>query len=271
MGDFGNYTFSAEGNWGFLEYFYRLRWRQLYLALQGLAGDNRPLHRRFLTSVLMPLLPKRLFNWQRRLRGMPDVFELASPLRHDFAESSGALARARRAGLPLRRSALGARWFDYAALQGEDMGEHSDLMHGFEQIYGIGQRDPTAYRPFAEFCFGLPTDLFLRDGQSRWLAREMARGIMPEAQRLNPGHGVHNADWHVKLGRQRAALLEEIDRLAATPRLRAIFDFEKVRRALEDWPETSQIPHERRLPLEAATARVVAMARYVNFVEGRNQ
>ncbi len=270
MADFGNYTFSAEGNWGFLEYFLKLRWHQLYLALREMEMDDRPLWRQFITNVLMPLLPNRVFNWQRRVRGMPDVFDLATPLRADFAESSGALARARRVGLPLRRAALGARWYDYAAMQEEDMGEHSDLMHGFEQIYGIGQRDPTAYRPFAEFCFGLPTELFMRDGQTRWLAREMARGLMPEAQRTNPRHGVHNADWHVKMGRKREQLLQEIERLSANERLAAIFDFDKARAALADWPESSAISHERRLPLEAATTRVVAMARYVNFVEGRN-
>ncbi|MCP5386320.1 MAG: hypothetical protein H6916_05820 [Novosphingobium sp.] len=270
MGDFGNYTFSTEGYWGFVEYFLTGRWRQLYLALRDAGFDERPLWRRFITNVVMPLLPEPLFRWQRAVRGMPDVFALASPLNPGFARESGALERAARAGLPRRRSALRARWDDFCAMQGEDMGEHSDLMHGFEQIYGISQRDPTAYRPFAEFCFGLPTPMFLRDGQTRWLAREMGRGILPEPQRINPAHGVHNADWHVKLGRMRKDLLGEIDRLAASERLASILDFDKVRAALEDWPEDSSIPHERRLPLEAAATRAVALARYVNFVEGRN-
>jgi asparagine synthase (glutamine-hydrolysing) len=236
----------------------------------GVADDNS-LFRRFLAHVLMPFLPEPVFRWQRRVRGIFDAFDLATPLTADFAKMSGARDRALRAGLPRRRNATLGRWAVHAAMQGGDVGEHSDLMHGFEQIHGIGQRDPTAYRPFAEFCFGLPTDLFLRDGQTRWLAREMGRGVLPEPQRTNRGHGRHNADWHVKLGRVREPLLREIDRLAANGQLAAMFDFAKIRAALEDWPEDSRIPNERRIPLEVATARVVAMARYVNFVEGRNE
>lgn len=266
--DYGNFTFSAEGGWGFPEYLLRGRWRQLYRALRNIEGDGRAPLRRFLALCVLPFLPDRLWHWQRRLRGQPDVFAIASPLRTDYAVSSGALERGKRAGQPVRRWPVLGRQREFELFQRND---HCDIMHGFEQIYGLPQRDPTAWRPFVEFCLGLPTELFLRDGQTRWLAREMARGIMPEAQRLEKRHGRHGADWHVKLTRRRSELLAEVERLAQSERLNAMIDFPKIRQALEDWPATGAIPVEERLLREAAIPRAIMLARYVNYCEGRNQ
>lgn len=266
--DYGNFTFSAEGGWGFPEYLLRGRWRQLYRALCHAGADGRSLLRRFLALSVLPFFPAPLWHWQRQLRGQPDVFAIASPLRADYAKASGAWDRARRAGQPVRRWPELGRWREFELFQRND---HCDVMHGFEQIYGIPQRDPTAYRPFVEFCLGLPTDLFLRDGQTRWLAREMARGIMPEAQRLETRHGRHGADWHLKLTRRRAELLAEVERLAESERLSAMIDFPRIRRALEDWPKSGAVPVEERLLREAAVPRAIMLARYVNHIEGRNQ
>ncbi len=266
--DYGNFTFSAEGGWGFPEYLLRGRWRQLYLALRHAEDDGRSFLRRFLALCVLPFLPAPLWHWQRRVRGQPDIFAIASPLRADYARASGALDRARRAGQPVRRWPELGRSSEFELFQRND---HCDIMHGFEQIYGLPQRDPTAYRPFVEFCLGLPTELFLRDGQTRWLAREMARGIMPEAQRLEVRHGRHGADWHLKLTRRRSELLAEVERLAQNERLSAMIDFPKIRHALEDWPESGAIPVEERLLREGAIPRAVMLARYINHVEGHNQ
>ncbi|GAA4762056.1 asparagine synthase-related protein [Novosphingobium ginsenosidimutans] len=266
--DYGNFTFSAEGGWGFPEYLLRGRWRQLWLALRHAENDDRSLLRRFLALSVLPILPDKLWQWQRRLRGQPDIFAIASPLRADYALSSGAQARARQAGQPVRRWPELGRWREFELFQRND---HCDIMHGFEEIYGLPQRDPTAWRPFVEFCLGLPTELFLRDGQTRWLAREMARGIMPEAQRLETRHGRHGADWHLKLGRRRRELLAEVEQLAQNERLSAMIDFPKIRHALEDWPATGAIPVEERLLREGAIPRAIMLARYVNYFEGCNQ
>lgn len=266
--DYGNFTFSAEGGWGFPEYLLRGRWRQLARALRHADDDGRTLLRRFLALSVLPLLPDRLWRWQRRLRGQPDIFALASPLRADYARTSGAWERAQRAGQPVRRWPQLGRRREFDLFQRND---HCDIMHGFEQIYGLPQRDPTAWRPFVEFCLGLPTELFLRDGQTRWLAREMARGIMPETQRLERRHGRHGADWHLKLSRRRSELLAEVERLAQNERLSAMIDFPKIRHALEDWPATGAIPVEQRLLREGAIPRAIMLARYVNYFEGSNQ
>lgn len=270
IGELGNLTFSAPGHWAFSEYLRTFRWGQLRRALRGALGDDRPVWRNFITYALMPLLPDRLWQWQHRLRQRTNLYALASPLRADYAASSGAVARASAAGAATLRLPQPDRLTDLLPLQNETWGEFCDIYNGFEQLYGITQRDPTAWRPFFEFCVGLPSDMFLRDGQDRWLAREMGRGRMPEAQRLERRRGRHNADWHVKLSRQRAGLLAELDRLERIPRLARMLDFAKVRAGLEDWPASGAIPDEARLVREGAIPRAFLLARYINYVEGRN-
>lgn len=270
LGEFGNMTVSSDANWAFSEYLIGLRWRQLYLALRDAPEDGRSIVRRLLALAVFPFLPDSLWNWQRRVRKVPNLYHQASALRADYAEQSGAWARSRAAGLPNPRFPLRDRLAAMREVHSNTWGEFSDIYAGFTQIYGMEQRDPTAYRPFFEFCAGLPSDTFLRDGQDRWLAREMLRGKMPEEARLEKRTGRHNADWHAKLGRQREGLLREVDALAKVPRLAAMFDLERVRAALEDWPESGAIPEAERMSREVVAPRAIIMARFVNYVEGRN-
>lgn len=270
LGEFGNLTASADGSWAYSEYLLRLRWRELALALRKGPPDDRTFLRRLLALAIMPLFPDSAWKWQRRLRGYDDHYALASPLRPEFAESSGAVARAAASGLPNPRHPVRDRLAMMKEVHSNAWGEFSDIYHGFSQVYGIEQRDPFAYRPFFEFCAGLPSTLFLRGGQNRWLAREMLKGAMPEAARTTQLTGRHNADWHCKLTRQRGALLDEVKRLSANPRLAAMFDLDRARAALEHWPESDAIDERQRITCEIAVPRAIIFARYVNWVEGHN-
>ena len=195
----GNETFSNIGEWGLVEYFLQGRWGQLGAALRNSPDDPRPLWRRFVGECLLPLLPPALWRWQRGLRGVRDTRELASPLRADYVAKLDLNRRGDAQGGALGSAApRNQRQWLAGALNGA-FEESADVWQGFEQLYGVPMRDPAAYRPLAEFCFGLPTDVFLRDGEQRWLARQMARGVLPEAQRSNPRWGRHHPDWLAKL------------------------------------------------------------------------
>jgi len=132
-------------------------------------------------------------------------------------------------------------------------------------------RDPLAYRPLVEFCWALPTRMFMRNGQMRWLAKEMARGIMPEEQRANRLNGRWDADWHLRIGRRRKDLLAELDRLAGDERFARMLDIPRLRASLEDWPDRTETDFRRYSAREYAVPRAVLTARFVNYVEGRNQ
>lgn len=270
LGEFGNLTASADGSWAYSEYLITLRWRQLYLALRNAPEDDRSLARRFLALAIGPFLPDSLWQWQRHRRGLPSLYHGASALRRNFAEQSGAAARSAAVNLPNARFPRRDRLAEMKEVHSNAWGEFSDIYAGFSQIYGLEQRDPTAYRPFFEFCAGLPSEVFLRDGHERWLAREMLRGQMPENQRLTTRTGRHGADWHVKLSRQREQLLRELEQFAKVPRLAEMLDLDRTRGALEDWPATGEVSEEQRLLCEIVLPRTIMAARFINYAEGRN-
>ena len=79
LAEWGNYTFSDRGGWGFVEYLLKGRWRQLWLALAALQPNRtgRSLGG-FSRTVLLPLPAGRLWRlaqdghcrrWASRIAG----------------------------------------------------------------------------------------------------------------------------------------------------------------------------------------------------------
>jgi asparagine synthase (glutamine-hydrolysing) len=192
------------------------------------------------------------------------------PLSQEYRAKSGAERRLKDTGFILdRHQPRNRRHAQRLLFQNLD-GEADEIYQAFEQMYGVPQRDPTAYRPFVEFCFGLPTKMFLRDGQMRWLAKQMAKGIMPEEQRANRLNGRWDSDWHLRISRRRKDFLAEIDRLEKDERLASMLDLPRLRSALEDWPEQTELDPQKSYAQEFAVPRALLTARFINYVEGRN-
>ncbi|QIK95825.1 hypothetical protein G7076_04500 [Sphingomonas sp. HDW15A] len=147
----------------------------------------------------------------------------------------------------------------------------AEIYQAFEQMYGIPQRDPMAYRPLVEYCWGLPTRMFMRDGETRWLAKRAAKDLMPEEQRANRLNGRWDADWHIRVGRRRVEYLAEFDRLEKNERIADMIDLPRLRSALEDWPTQTETDPSVFAPLELGVPRALLTARFVNYVEGRNE
>lgn len=273
VSDWGNYAFSDTGQWGYVEYLLRGRLRQLWLALSGIVGDNRSMTWRFVSKSLLPLLPAPLWRLARRVvfPGRGALLDKITPLNRDYRLASGGQQRLQDSGLLLERAESRSRRHALKLMVERGDFEADEGYQAFEQMYGIAQRDPMAYRPFVEFCSGLPTDMFLRDGKTRWLAREMGKGVMPEQQRLNPRSGRWDSDWHLRIGRRRAAFLEELDRLERDEQIAGMLDLPRLRAALEDWPEQTVTDRFQSLAREMAVPRGLLVARFIKFVEGRNQ
>ena len=272
LAEWGNLTFSAKGEWGFVEYFMKGRWGQLYRALKNHPHDSRSLLRKFVALSLVPLLPDALWSAMKRIvhPGEGLALELISPLRADFRAANGVEQRAGPSGFvygrfqPRDRREAQAQNFVNADC------EDAEVLQGFEQLYGVKQRDPMAYRPFVEFCLGLPTRMFLRDGEPRWMAKQMARGIMPEEQRANSLTGRWDADWHLRIARRRTEFRAEFERIAQHPTLGPMIDTERMIKALDDFPPQTSTDPQVWMQVEMGIPRALLTARFVNFVEGRN-
>jgi asparagine synthase (glutamine-hydrolysing) len=271
LAEWGNLTFSDSGVWAYPEYLARGRWRQLWLALKNHAGRDRSMLWRFGALSLLPFLPESLWRLVRRValprQGM--IVELIQPLSAEYRARSGADRRLKAAGFEFERYQPRNRRHAVEMIFREE-DSLSEIYQGFEQMYGVAQRDPAAYRPFVEFCFGLPTEMYMRDGERRWLAKQMAKGIMPEEQRANRLDGRWDADWHLRIGRRRKGLLEELDRLGRDERMAAMFDLPRLKATLTDWPEEPPNDRQEILPRSNAVMRAMVATRFIDYVEGRN-
>lgn len=270
--DLGNLTYSNDGIWCYPEYLLTGRWRQLYLTLRDRPGDDRPMWRKIMAMSALPLLPGRI---RRSLRAQvrptrADSIGLFSLLNAEGRTRQAARQRERggdpaASEMELPASREQAIRTAYLGLEGGD-----DLDLGFERIYGLRKRDVTAYRPLIEFCLGLPTDQFAKDGVQRRLAKRMAAGRMPEAQRLNRRYGRHNVDWHTRMGRRRAELKDYAERMRDHPFLGQIMDIDRMVALLDDWPATTPWSPQEEYPRRLGITRAVTVAQFVGYVEGRN-
>ena len=273
LAEWGNYTFSDKGEWGFVEYLLTGRWIQLYRALRDHPHDRRSMSRKFVALCLVPLLPYPAWRLMKRLVHAGELLprELMSPLNPDYRAATGvedrANARASSFGRYQPRNGREARALLFANADGES----AEIFQAFEQLYGVAHRDPMSYRPFVEFCMGLPTRMFLRDGQMRWLAKQLARGIMPEHQRANSLNGRWDADWHLRIGRRRTELRAEFERIAAHPTLGPMIDTARMIAALDDFPPQTSTDPQVWMEVEMGIPRALLTARFVDFVERSNR
>lgn len=272
LAEWGNFTFSDKGHWAFVEYLLKGRWRQLWLALKRHPHDERSMLRRFVALCLVPLLPNRLWRLLMRLwhPGERSRHELMVPLHADYRQSSGANRRWRAAGFEFGRYQPRSRDHARALLFANLDSDSAEIYQAFEQLYGVPARDPLAYRPLVEFCFGLPTEVFVRDGEMRWLAKQLGRGIMPEEQRRNRLNGRWDADWHLRISRRREDFLAELERIEADPQLGRMIDVPRLRAALENLSEGTITDRQKVFPIEFTLMRGLLTARFINFVTGRN-
>ena len=270
--DYGNATFSSSGSWGHAEYLRRGKWRQLWKALRHDRHHPGSLPWRFLAHAVVPQLPDFLWRAAMRLRGNDtQPINLAiSALRPEVLAEFEVENRAAQAGTQYVRPLSGWRKDLVQDNFGRGEVEGSDMIQGFEQLYEVSTRDPASYRPLVDFCLGLPTEMFMRDGETRWLARQLGRGLMPEAQRTMPGHGQHNSDWHKRLTPRLDDMRREVAAIKSDPILAAMIDTDLLEQNLDNWPAAQTVaddvfyPHAFRLP------RAIAMGRYIRFMTSRN-
>jgi len=271
--EYGNRTFSTGGSWAFSEYLVKGKWRQLRLALaREPFKHQRSAGRRFLSRAVAPLLPDAVWSAWRGLRGHRDVpaNDRIGALRPEVIERHNLRQRAMARGALYQREHHRNRQAFMRDAFGRGEMHAGDVTQGFEQIHGIAWRDVTAYRPFVEFCVGLPVDLFMHDGQNRWLARELGKGLMPEEQRLNPAGGFHSCDWHERLTPRLPELRAELERAARDPDLAGMIDFDRLLYRLDHWPEQGSLDDDAVFDCAMAIPRAVMTARYARYIDGRN-
>lgn len=259
----GNVTYSFTPPWIYSKFLLRGRWIELWKLAATRAGDPRGVLRRIASHALMPVLPMPLANLVRRLvhpKGY-DMLPRNPLLKADLKLPNGP-------SIAGGYSALGRR--SWLRKNSQFFGMAGELIHGYEQVFGIRYRDLTHYRPLIEFCFSIPDEQYVHNGMDRWLARRMAAGSLPEAQRLERRNGLHGADWHYKLSPRLDELRSMIDRMEGQELVAPNIDFSVARDFIDNWPMEDPgiggIGDHLRFSLPAT----ILMSRFADYVEGRN-
>lgn len=269
-GGMGNPGFSYHGLTGFPTWLRTGRWRRL-ISEAAASPDPRPTWRKGAAMALRPYFPRAFRLWRDARRGRPaDPFASWCPLRENFVHVEGGLARAIAAcadpTMPAARSAR--EWRRDVILNSQV--ESPELQTATALQYGVEYRDPTAYRPLLDFCIGIPDEQYLRGGQTRWLARRLLAGRVPEMVRTETRTGWQSTDWPVRIARERSAIRGQLASFAADPRIARVFDFDRLIAALDAWPGADAPHQDYRHTVHLAVSRAVSTAHFIRFAEGRN-
>lgn len=261
-GEWGNQTFSSDGRWGFVEFLRRGKWLELWKMLRDHPGDDRSMARRLVARSILPNLPATVRGAMRTLvHGEPKP----SLLRGDVVA---------RLDLDARRAAqFGNReWVTSRShhnhLFWRQATSAGEMTHAIEQLYGFRLRAVPLHQPLVEFCLAIPTEQFVRGGETRWLARRMAQGVMPEAQRTERRYGLHGADWHRRYTPQVPQMREELERIADDPVMSRIIDTDRALDLLNEWPDRPT--HRGLVDVYVPIAAAIVAGRFSRYVDGRN-
>lgn len=264
----GNASFSFDGHTGYSTW---LRHGRLVRLVKEVAAapDHRSFARRLASLAIMPNLPADLRRWiHRNSPYHPSPFDVWCPAREDAAGMPAALERAKADGHTLYFDPLPTSRQWRSAVVNDLSFDMAEIMLSFRLAHGVEERDPTCFTPLMEFCAGIPDDQYLRNGESRWLARRMLRGRVPDLVLDEKRWGSQHMDWPIRFARERDSLVSDIQGLSRDDRLSAIYDFKRLETYLTEWDGADESIHRQRIL--AAVGRGLSTARFVRFIEGHN-
>ena len=225
-GEAGNLTTSAGGLAMLTDFVRRGRMLRWWREARAVAGKG-PSWRGVLATSFGPWTPEPV--WRRLTRLSKDPGVQGSPLLHPEwrPEMAARAVRDSRSSRPPRNN----RRFRWELLHQH---EPANFRKGKLARWGIDERDPTADRRLAEFCFSVPPDIMFSGGVTRRLARlGLADRLPPEV--INAPRGYQYADWYE--GIEPAALERTLAELERGPAA-SLLDFDTLRDRVATWPTT---------------------------------
>jgi asparagine synthase (glutamine-hydrolysing) len=265
-GDMGNSTMSYNG-WGlFTELLLSGRWLRLVAEI---SSSGHRWRRAFRQRVLAPLVPEPLFRRYKRWRHGPNPpwydFSLIHP---EFAAATEVIERAARENDAVTRLLRNNRLARIRELR--MYGHTADWYAMVRARFGIDFRHPACHRPLVEFCFGIPEDQYLREGQDRWLIRRAMKGRLPDIVLNQKRFGTQAADWYPRLTRQRNQLAREVKRLAEHPEVASILDMQRLNAILESWPDRQPAEYTPQESQMMAVPDALGAAYFIEDMTGSN-
>ncbi|MBP8231441.1 MAG: hypothetical protein KAY22_03970 [Rhizorhabdus sp.] len=226
VGTKGNFGISYTGQHALSEMAERARWGKL-LAETGRLRRNGYAERAEyrLYTVVRRALTSRLPGAIRHLRRHPiyaDLFPIAPAALQKLGYDGPDDPRLADALSP--RLLSWQDWFRHAWGRTDAAPMNSAIRAAFR----IDRRDPTGDRRVLEFCLATPADIFLREGQPKWLYRKAFGSRVPEPIWEDRHRGLAASDWKsVQLQAQRP-LVDELQRQSATRACHEVVDVDTL-------------------------------------------
>ena len=267
-GNKGNATISHTGVQSIRDSVVRGRWRHAWREVHAVARTTGEGRRNALRrTVVQPLTPAVIAAAMRRLQsGKPvPVWEATfSAIRPEFARAMRAGERVRET----RRDYLITRRMsdiEYRVLVLTSGVDVMDLYSGYRPWFGIETRDPTSDRRVIEYCFGIPSSQFLKNGVTRSLIRRAMEGRLPDEVRTRTTIGAQAPDWIEWLPTMRGELREELDRLDRSDTANRCLDLPRMRALMDRWPERLTVKHDKDYYM--LLLRGIMMGRFIRWFE----
>jgi len=133
--------------------------------------------------------------------------------------------------------------------------------------WGMDTRDPTADKRVYEFCAAIPPEQFVVGGRGRSLIRRAMRGRLPATVLDSREKGTQAADWYESLSAIQPQLSTELKALAKSPGARRLLDLERLRSAVDHWPQTAREAFEQAGLYEATLPRAISVGYFIRRCE----
>lgn len=230
-GALGNFALSYTGAGGFRELFRRL---QLQAAFRLVMEMHRVGEKAAWKTIAGGMMPPRLFEILRyRLYEEKVAKDLLVPM------TSAAFRKRHHAKLRHPRPPQGTRQEFLRRATASMLIWAADPLPQWD----IEMRDPTSDRRLLEGLLSFPLAAFSHAGRIRGLARELGKGILPDAVRLRRTKGEQAADYACSMARQSARYRQVIAMMAESQVCRSIFDPGAMQRALDIVSSGETSPH----------------------------
>ena len=135
--------------------------------------------------------------------------------------------------------------------------------------HGLEFTQPFHDKRVVELGLAIPEELYLKNGKTRYLARQALKDLYPqEYQDRPPGNDDSSPDNLVMVKRIEPRMLAEIDRMAEKPYLSRYFDFPRMRKMLTR-RKIDQHASGHEFDINQAMVAFLA-ARYIEWFRGEN-
>lgn len=266
----GNMTISLSGLERPAELFragHFLTWFKESLALtrtgHSLAGA-------FIGRTFATFLPGRAVNRLRTLRRR-QAWELSefSALRREVIDSEAFKARMRALDYdPNFRPWPSMRAMARFVLRRGDLNGHEQKGH--LAAFGIDPRDPTSDRRLVELVHAMPSSMFLRNGQTKWLYHQAFADRVPAEIRAERRKGYQGADWAERFRRAAPSLEAQMASAAAHPAVSGLMRTEEMLSAIKSGVPPGVPDHKVTSKYRLNILRGLSVGHFVSKMDNRN-